>query len=366
MNKFFGIVIVLANLLLPTTLTAIKVLHLSFHHGCVKDFEVVAQELHLDLTSWYILEKPGAEFDGYSKGNAVYNISHERAEKIWIKHKDYFNQFDAIVTSDTAPLARIFLQNGWKNPLIIWICNRFDYYDWESRDSEFPDAEYYNLFNKAATQSNVKVIGYVAYEHFYASTKGVNTGDIIIKPCGSIENNMRYEGVSYIPHEIKKEETLFIPLRMEPHQVQHLQSTCKKLGIATYCGQYNGPHDLKDFKGILHFPYQWSNLALFENMQLGLPHFVPSIKFLKELYRNDAERHLYRFFALDHLELSEWYCPENSEVMIYFDSWEDLQYKVKTTDYQTLKEKIKAFGVLHKQEMLNRWRDTFAWAQAQL
>ena len=44
------------------------------------------------------------EFDGISSGNALYNVGHERAQNIWNKHKDYFNQFDAIITSDTAPL----------------------------------------------------------------------------------------------------------------------------------------------------------------------------------------------------------------------------------------------------------------------
>ena len=70
-------------------------------------------------------------------GNAVYNIGHQRAETVWNRHKDYFDKFDVIVTSDTAPLSRIFLQNGWRKPLIIWVCNRFDYCDYASLDLVF-------------------------------------------------------------------------------------------------------------------------------------------------------------------------------------------------------------------------------------
>jgi hypothetical protein len=338
---------------------ALKVLHLSLHKGCIKDFETVAENLKLDLTSFYILESKETRylFDPHpSDWNSIYNMSHEKAERIWQANKDYFNQFDAIVTSDTAPLSRIFLQNNWKKPLIIWICNRFDYVDFGTYDGKYPDAEYYDLFRKAIFMPNVKVIGYVAYEHFYATQKGVYTGNTIIKPCGSIENSTRDGGKSYIPENINKEQTLFIPPRLEAHQVAHLLSQCDSLGISAYCGKYNGPQDLKDFKGVLHFPYAWSNLALFENIQLGLPHFVPTQRFLIELYQS-PHRDLYRFFALNNLEYSEWYCPENKDVIIYFDSWQDLKNKVEAVDYTALKEKICAFGRKHKQEMIEKWKE---------
>src|SRR5271154_4177159 len=119
----------------------LKVLHLSFHKGCSKDFEYIAQQLDLDLSSLFIQEQPSRWLDGKTVGSAIYSIGHDRAAAIWEKHKNYFDQFDVIITSDTAPLARIFLQNKWSKPLIIWICNRFDYCDQASRDCNFPDQE---------------------------------------------------------------------------------------------------------------------------------------------------------------------------------------------------------------------------------
>ncbi len=340
----------------------LKVLHLSFHLGCIKDFELVGKELGLDLTSWYILENKESHdrFDPSSSNswNAIYNITHDRAKKVWEKNKDYFNQFDAIVTSDTAPLCRVFLQNDWKKPLIIWICNRFDYSDWETRDSSFPDAEYYELVQEASKQKNVSIIGYVAYEHFYAKSKGVDTGSLIIKPCGVIESSTRSSEKNYVPESVVKEETFFIPPRLEEHQIQHLISQCNSIGLQAYCGRYNGPHELKDFKGVINFPYAWSNLALFENIQLGLPMFIPTVRFLREL-ANSPERNLYLFFALENLEYSEWYAPENEDVFVYFDSWQDLQYKVQTLDFEELRKKTIEFGIRHKQEMLNRWYVVF-------
>src|SRR5437773_5292196 len=75
-------------------LKALHFLHLSFHKGCINDIEQVAKKVGFTVTSLFIPHLAAQEFDGYSSGNALYNIGHERAENIWNKHKDYFEQFD--------------------------------------------------------------------------------------------------------------------------------------------------------------------------------------------------------------------------------------------------------------------------------
>ncbi len=338
-----------------------KVLHLSFHKGCVMDFEDVGRQLGLDLTSWYILDDAKLDrinFDGISRNSAIYNISHERAQRAWEKHKDYFNQFDVIVTSDTAPLSRVFLQHGWQKPLIIWICNRFDYCDLETHDGTFPDPEYYELFKKALKMPNVRVIGYTPYEHFYASTKGINTDWFTIKPLGSIEHTLRVGNKTHIPENVDKESTLFIYPRLDEEQMRYVQAECGQRSIPTYTGTYNGPHDLAGFKGIIYFPYAWSNLAVFENFHQGIIHFVPSERFILQnvLFRRLPIRcctyYLFNFV--------EWYMPEYYPYMVYFDSWDDLKQKIATTNYDELRAKVKAFGKQHRAEMLTRWRSVFS------
>ena len=59
-----------------------KVLHISFHRGCQNDIEYVAKQLNFELT--YM------EYQcDLSVGNDKYNITHEKAEYQWNKHKDY-------------------------------------------------------------------------------------------------------------------------------------------------------------------------------------------------------------------------------------------------------------------------------------
>jgi hypothetical protein len=336
----------------------LRILHMGFHAGCIKDFDDVARELGLEVTNWYILgDRP--RFDGYSLGNAVYNIGHRRAEQVWDKHKDYFDQFDVIVTSDTAPLSRIFLQNGWKKPLVIWICNRFDYCDYASLDCIFPDQEYYDLFQKAMMMPNVKIISYTPVEYLWAASKGVQIGADIIKPVGSHETTYRKGNESAIPANVDKTKTIFVPgIYMNDMQKSYIIEQCKNHNISVYCGRYNGPYDLKDFKGILYMPKQWSNLALFENIYNGLVHFVPSEKFIRDAIRQGFPI-LYCTLDPIYFEESEWYREENECLFVYFDSWEDLAEKVRTTDYKKRSEIIKQFAARHRQTMVARWKVVF-------
>ncbi len=327
----------------------LKVFHICLHKGCANDFAEVARELSLDLTTWYIQDLPREQFDALSPGNTIYNIDHGRAKRVWDKNKVFFNTFDVVVTSDIAPLSRIFLQNGWRKPLIIWVCNRFDY-----ADSIRLDREYYDLIRKATQQKNVRIVSYTPYEHHYARSKGIEFGTFTIKPVGCVDREVKSDFRSAIPAEIEKTRTLFVYPRLDPHQVRYVQQQCAGAGIPTYCGVYNGPDDLKGFKGIIYFPYAWSNLALFENLHRGLIHFVPSEKFVRENARKPI-----RHFTLNNFHLCEWYCPEYRHLLVYFDSWQDLKQKIEQVDYTDMSKKIKSFAIEHRKMMLEHWGHVF-------
>ena len=111
----------------------------------------------------------------------------------------------------------------------------------------------------------------------------------------------------------------------------NLREKVESLNIKVFNGRYNGPKDLAEFAGIIHIPYAWSNLALFEGLQLGIIYFIPSLEFIKYLIHTDEFKKDCFFWSPplieDVLHLSEWYCEEFKEVFIYFDSWIDLKKK---------------------------------------
>jgi len=333
----------------------LKILHMSFHEGCIKDIEEVGRSLGFQITPWLIQrDRSRLEYDGETKlTNDIYNITQERAEKIWRLNKDYFDQFDLIMTSDTAPLSRIFLQNGWNKPLIIWICNRFDYADGASAIGSFPDEAYYDLFRKALKMANVRIVSYTRYEHVHARRKGVEVGNLTINPVGRLARPFD-ERNSAIPNHINKSDHFFLYPRLETQtEVDLVRTVCSTLGIKVYHGTYNGPEDLTGFRGVIYFPYAWSNLALFENLQQGIVHFVPSEKFIQSVVGQ------MRVLTTTDFELCDWWSPEFRDYLVYFDSFIDMKHKIEATDYIELKTKILHAGLAHRAEMLERWQKVF-------
>jgi len=322
-----------------------KILHISFHKGCQNDIQYICDKLGIDLE---FMDLNNEEI----KTNAKYNISKHRADKIWNKYKYYFNSFDIIITSDTTPISRIFLQNNFTKKLLIWVCNRFDYRDNQSLDCIFPDKEYYELIRSALLRPNVLIFGYTKFENFYANIlKNVFIGNLVIKPIGKV--SPIYE--NFIETIIDNKTNLFfVPPYHNDKIMIDLSSILTNNGILNYTGKYNGPLDLINFKGIIHIPYAWSNLALFEGINNGIIYFIPSIAFLMELKKNN------NFFWSppyndNWIKLSEWYCKEHSEIFVYFDSWEDLKIKTKTLDYTNKKNVILSFGKKHHELYLKMW-----------
>jgi hypothetical protein len=338
----------------------LRVLHMSFHQGCINDFDEVGRALGLEVVSWHILLSPLDYFDGETKNLTIYNITHDRAEKVWNKHKKFFDTFDVIITSDIAPLARIFLQNKWSKPLIVWICNRFDYY-MEGTIKGFPDQELYDLFNRAALQKNVKVVSYTSYEHIYAHHKGVDFDTYTIKPIGSLANaNRRFS----VPRTVKKNELLFVyPLdhSEDDKNADTIKNECDKVGIATYTGRFNGPGDLQDFKGIIYLPYQVSSLIFWEAIQKGIIFFVPSKKFLRSMIKRNMihEYCLLPNGIVEFVDWMEWYAEAYQDLMVYFDSWQDLKEKIDTIDYAALHARILRYAQYHRETVLHRWKEVF-------
>lgn len=323
----------------------LKILHLSFHSGCKNDLDYIFNKFNFYHEFMTI-----NDID-----NRKYNIGRNRAIEYWERYKDKFNQFDMIITSDTAPLSRIFLQNNWSKKLIIWICNRFDYSDVANLDCEFPDKEYYELITSATNSKNVKLIGYTTFENFYAKNyKNIDIGNQIIKPIGA---NINYDSNS-IDNDAGKSNLFFIGSYHNDNIMINLFDIVSKLNIPCYSGRYSGPLDLAKYKGVIHIPYAWSNLALFEAIHLSIIYFIPSLNFLLSLKKN---KNFFWSPPYDdkYIHISEWYCEENKDIFIFFDSWEDLVIKISTLDFNKQKKILKEFSKKNHSDMLKRWEQVF-------
>lgn len=324
-----------------------RILHITHHKGCEADLHYVCDRLNYELDT---------QFATWN-----YNVTEKLATEIWEKHKDYYNKFDIIITSDTAPLCRILLQNNFKGKLIVWVCNRFDYNDGASNEFDkdnnplFPDKAYYEMFRATQSLKHVKVISYTKFEHEYASKyRDVKWKPIIIKPCSYLESS----GKSDIPVYIDKSKTFFITRYHNDNILLDLKAKCESMGIEVYRGSYNGASDLKGMKGIIHIPYAWSNFAIFESFAIGNVHFIPTKEFLFNL-ADSGDFFWSPPFDRDLIESSEWYLPEHKELFVYFNNWDQL--KKLTSDQELINEKrklVKEFSKSHIKSTIAEWKNT--------
>lgn len=317
-----------------------KILHVTYHSGCI---------ISLD----YIFSKIGYHIET-QRATWNYNISQDLADSIWIKNRDYYNSFDCIVTSDTVPLSRIFLRDEFKGKLIIWVCNRFDYSDNATNTVNFPDPAYYQLFKSALNRPNTFIRSYTKFEHEYAKKhRGITWDNEVFRPVSGFENIQKEE---FFPNGQKKSNTFLITRYHNDNLFIDLKQKCDQLGIQTWRGEYKGPSDLVGIKGIIHIPYAWSNLAIFENWSIGNVYLIPSKEFLLEL---SSKPNFFWSppFDREFIESSEWYLPEHSDFFIYFNSFEHLLGLSKDDELiQEKKNKVLNYSKVHEETCISQWK----------
>ena len=319
-----------------------KFLHLTFQIGYELEIEYVFKKLGHEITSMKF-------DDGNTRPNSIpYQVTHKRGQEFWEKSKHYFNTFDGIITSDTCPISRTFLQNNWSKLLIIWVCNRFDY-GIES------DTEFFNLIRSVKDRKNVYIFGNTFIENIYSvNVKNIDIGNFIIKPLGK----NKISDFMYKTYSDDEPDVFYVPPFQNETVLLNLSEKLESLGIENKCAKFeNHISELLGYKGIICIPYAWSTIEFFERLQLGLVTFIPTERFLIELF-NQGKYWFQPPFHIDHpelLQVSEWYTVEYKDFMVYFDSWDDLKMKIKNTNYKEKTKTILNYAKLHEKETLERW-----------
>jgi len=341
-----------------------KILHISHHIGCMRDHA-------------YIYDKLGAEYEFWKFPKGLFCITLEVAQRIWKERRDYFNKFDYIVTSDTAPLSRIFMENvaELKPKVIVWICNRFDY-------NMERDRTFYQIFNKISIEykDKFKIIPYSDFEGIWCRIKNIHNFLPTITPIGinKRELDVHIDGleelkISYTkdsnatqmydsPDELQNK--MFIPIYGNDNIFFNLKTIFQENQIEYFNGGYKHPEDLQCCKAVVTFPDAFSKLITFETIQNEIIVFLPSEKFLISLHptRNNNTNYWFNcpigHLNQDLIKYCEWY--RYTECRIYFDSIPDLINKIRTLSPEMVNEKkawCRHYGKIIEENNMNLWKN---------
>lgn len=339
-----------------------RILHISHHYGCLKDHQYVCRQLNFDLenifTPWM---GAGTNFPaGY------FAPTKDLCNEIWNNNKDYFNSFDYVITSDTAPLSRIFLQNmdRFKGKLNIWVCNRFNY------DVQH-DGEYISLFKDATSNNRVNVIPYTDFETVWMNRFGISPNKPTIQPIGLALNekltqreqiSMGFDGKTYTMDQ--KEGDVLVSRYHNDYIFQNSIEICHNQGLVASVAQYRGAEELQNivnnFTCFLAMPDAYSKFATFEYMQNLMPVVIPSKSYLLELVKQ-PNYHFSTGIWNDTVHLCEWYNDYYSKYAIYINSMNELHDAVKfiKLNKEGIQYLIKEQANLHTQKVLSLWKDIY-------
>jgi hypothetical protein len=336
-----------------------KVLHLSHHYGCLKDHQYVCTQLGLELTNKFSIWNQVIKRD-------CYRITKEIANSVWEENKEYFNTFDYIITSDTAPLSRIFLENikEFTGELIIWVCNRFNY---EMQGDE----DYHTLFSESLSMDNVKVIPYTEFERTWADHFNIKITEEVVRPIGfSIDNPLSEQESSEMIGfggdygEPLKGGDILVSRYHNDTIFQNSERMINSYGISADFCKYKGYQGLVDlsekYNSYFILPEQYSKLAAFEIMGIGIPPILPSETFLLHLSKINN----YWFGSgvnQSTVSQCEWYNEYYDRFAVYIDDFSDIPdaYDTVVKHKKEICDIMIKSGQEHKEKTLNQWRKIY-------
>lgn len=332
----------------------LDVLHITCHTGCEKHINYVSKRLQWSSETFNAIRMTDLDSD------SVFNMLPDRADAFWQTHKHRIIGRDLVIVSDTAPLSRVILRHmdEYAGNLIVWICNRFDYaHNTEGLKNPFPDEDWYRCLCEASKTywDRVRIVSYTKFERIYALDKQVfwfgAFADAVIRPIGTLETVIQTH-LGAIPDNVRarKSEYLFIPPYINDELLIDFEFLNTR-NIRWYRGRYAGSKDLVGFRAILHVPYAYSNLALFENLTNGLVYYLPSLEFMNVLIQKS------QWFqdGLSRIHLAEWYDPGNANLFVYFDSWEDLAFKLSGNEHEKRVDAISRWVQHEQRETVLQW-----------
>lgn len=287
------------------------------------------QHISVNSDVQYIFKKLGHELDIDSISGHSWVIGRERKhiplvennigsiiqKELWSEYyrqNPQFEDYDGFVV--TYPPIFAMLYAKYRKPIILHIPIRYDY-------PYTDDDVSIGTFNRFLSRNNVIVCAnnMLDKKYFEARTK---------TNCIYIPSVCEYTGMKWNP---TREEFLIY----DGSRLVQMENVVNRHDMNNHKWS-----DIERFKGIIHFPYQFSTMSFFEQYTAGIPLFYPSKRFLMNLYRSGfpvldqcfwtrTQHDGYGYETMgDHLQYADYYNVEMFPHVIQFDGLAELEEKM--------------------------------------
>lgn len=312
-----------------------NVLHITFHAGCAADLTNVAEILSWNLDTLMLLKEP-------QTCNEWYSMNDEVVALFWSRYEERILQADVVIISDTAPLARLFVNRPIKK-LIVWVCNRIQY--------GCTVSSYKAEVEELAKQPWVSYLAYTPFEITYADRlqydipwKGT------VRPLGKYTNTVVPRNNKVFIGSYHNDS---IALDLRSLVKDYVEQAGKKLSSLA---RYDGVENLKSYDAVIHIPYAASNLALFEALANQIPYLIPSKELMQRLiHKQEDLPYLDSIFVPDdQAESIEWY--RYADCFLTFNHFDEIPSLLEESNLENCRARLAAKYKVHKEIVLNQWK----------
>jgi len=286
-----------------------------------------------------------------------------RWDEFYDHYKADLDKYDGFIV--TYPPQFAYLYEKFNKPIILQVPIRFDYgfHQHPKRVSKF--LEY-------LASPNIRVCANSRFDQHYLQCF---KPDLSVKYIPSL---CEYTGMKYYPDNgMTSANTVLYyatkPFAELPQNYQRRE--------AALPGGYSW-QQVAMFRAIVHFPYQVSTMSMFEQYTGCIPLFVPSIKFMLELYIEGRVLEHYSNFllwnhepgslipfheekdpnayddlkAVEHwLQYADYYQKDMMPDVTTFDSFDEMQRKITNADLVDISNTMARTNITRKQMAYSEW-----------
>ncbi len=334
----------------------IKLFNLDLHISVIEDVKDILYRLFgndIEVTNWsisghnWVMNKPVINVD-IINSLTWKNIQPQLIKQFQDKYDDILSTYDGFIVTHTPIFALIF--EKYNKPIILVNSCRYDQpFCWNI------NSDLWNWLSKSLLDLyNKKQL--IAISNNKADWEYLKLGTNIISTY--IPSLCLYTNATYKP---TKNQFICYGKNIFP---EHPLIAPKIENGYTW-------NDLYSYKGIIHNPCEVSTMSLFEQYSAGIPLFLPSKNFYKKSIINGLMRlgSIYNinkgyiqlipaYSSIDFwLDRADFYDPDNFKYIYYYDSIDDLIYKI--TNFNESDEYIKErlqYIESRKNKILRSWK----------
>jgi hypothetical protein len=346
-----------------------KFFNLDCHVSVIADLKQIFVGLGHQVDSWsisghnWIFNRPSDPVEIVTPSTWK-NLDTTMVDNFYERYKSELDSYDGFIC--TYPLSFSLLYEKFKKPIILQIPIRYEvpFHDNKDKWNNFNEFLRNNIDNGLIIPIANSLYDKKYFEFF------------IERECKLIPNICEYTDTKW---EGTSDKFLYYSRLPFDHDL---------LTNKNNLGKYKWS-DISKFKGIVVIPYNCSTMSIFEYYTSNIPLFVPSKKLMLNLYReypnhvltdltwnkvfgmrpgsiiecdknNDPNDYKNLEIMNRWISFSDFYNEEWMPHIIYFDDFDELIFKLKTTNLNEVSEKIKNFNITRKNKIYKMWDETIS------